>query len=72
MAINDEQIDRLIRAVRLIAHGEEEPAGLEMLAMAFSKKDEPSISCAIDLLSDNIHEVAGALHRIADGIGRHE
>lgn len=69
MAINDEQMNRLIRAIRLIAHGEEEPTGLEMLTMAFSTKDEPSVVSTIQCLCEEVERIGDALHRIADNMG---
>jgi hypothetical protein len=68
MAINDEQMNRLIRAIRLIAHGDEEPTGLEMLAMAFSTKDEASVVSTIECLCEQAEYIGDALHRIADNM----
>lgn len=66
MAIDDEQMDRIVNAIRSIAHGGSlHPTGLELLAMAFSRDGEPSISSALDILGTQIEDIATALTSIA-------
>jgi hypothetical protein len=64
-AVTGEHADKLTRAVRMIAMGENEPGGLEGLTMALCG-GHPGQKTSV---AEAITEVASALHRIANALG---
>ena len=64
--MNDDQVDKLARAIRFISHGEEQPAGLESLAMAISGSyASGSLADAAIHIAEAIEEVAMAINNLA-------
>jgi hypothetical protein len=71
--MNNEQINQIARAIRLISHGESQPAGLEMLSMAIAGEGcHNSLAGAIqhhaEVTEHAAEQIAGGLYAIAEAI----
>jgi hypothetical protein len=70
MNMTDDQVGKIARAIRLISHGEHEPAGLEVLAMMVARHDGPCLSDSVGSAAEAITEVADSNARIANALER--
>jgi len=67
--MTDDQINKLARAIRFISHGEDEPAGLELLAVAISGNGNGgSLANSMTHIAEAIEEVSMAINRIANAM----
>ena len=71
--MNQEQIDQLTKSIRLIAHGEAQPSGLEMLSMAIAGEGcYYSLAGAIanhsEVTEHAAEQIASGLQAIANAI----
>ena len=67
--MTDDQVAKISRAIRFISHGEEQPAGLEMLAMAVSgSTHDGSLADAMAHIAEAIEEVSMSINRVANAM----
>ena len=72
--IDDDQIDKLYKAIQSISHGDKYgPAGLEMLTMALSGDGgaDGSIAAALNNIADANREISESLDYISRSIENH-
>lgn len=71
--MTQEQIDQITKAIRLISHGESQPAGLEMLSMAIAGDGcyyslAGAIANHAEVTEHAAEQIASGLHAIAQAI----
>ena len=71
--MTQDQINQIAKAIRMISHGESQPAGLEMLSMAIAGEGcNSSLTGAIlhhaEVTEHAAEQISGGLYAIAEAI----